>query len=796
LVGSDDTESPEIACLLPVRNAAHLLPGYLESAAQFADAVVALDDGSTDDTRVVLQAHPLVRTVLTNRQRDTYLGWHDGGNRNRLLAAAGELQPRWIFWLDADERLDPSDAAALRDFVKVALPGCVYGLRVFRMDADERYDPDYELVYRLFRYKRGQQLPHNRIDFTPVPNDIPARAWINTTLRIKHYGDIGAAGRDARLAKYRETDPEGRYAYYYEQFKPSTLGPYPRWYERDPKEPVIALGDQDRGGASPGTPLPRRGPAPKAQKLVCLLAARNCEADVAEWLDSVRGFADAVVALDDGSTDGTAAALAADGLVDVVLRNPVRAGFGGWDDAANRNQLLQAAAALEPDWIMSLDADERMTPDDAAALRRFVETEAHPGFGYGMPVMRMIGDRLHYDREENFGFRLFRYEPGQRFPDERLHLVPIPVSIPPKRWVLTSIRIQHLGSLTDELRSARRAKYAEADPNHEWEPDYSYTVERPGPLLTWLPRRPDEPLIADQDENDVALELALADLDLEGPVLTVVVLADAVAPDSTAALLDRLRSEGDTCSFPIEILVVASGPGAGEGVNGATVVEVAPGTPIGAAMNAAMRAARGDYALFVDGDTEVSDGAFEALVAAHDEGFAMVAGTVRNRMASTPGWAAYFLDQASSLPGGSEGELTVAPARCSFARDALLAAGGFDEAAATDVEARAAARLLRDGHRATRRSVVTFGQPTGDGSAGALLRRQFDAGRALGDEGFGAGGRRWRLARGSVRARGDLDAAFRRAVPLVVGGTVALWAGAGYERARGAAERLGARLRG
>jgi hypothetical protein len=77
-----------------------------------------------------------------------------------------------------------------------------------------------------------------------------------------------------------------------------------------------------------------------------------------------------------------------------------------------------------------------------------------------------------------------------------------------------------------------------------------------------------------------------------------------------------------------------------------------------------------------------------------------------------------------------------------------------------------------------------------------LLRRQFDAGRALGDEGFGAGGRRWRLARGSVRARGDLDAAFRRAVPLVVGGTVALWAGAGYERARGAAERLGARLRG
>jgi len=45
--------------------------------------------------------------------------------------------------------------------------------------------------------------------------------------------------------------------------------------------------------------------------LVCLLPARNGESDLPDYFTSVRRFADAVVALDDGSTDGTAALLKA-----------------------------------------------------------------------------------------------------------------------------------------------------------------------------------------------------------------------------------------------------------------------------------------------------------------------------------------------------------------------------------------------------------------------------------------------------------------------------------------------------
>src|SRR5262245_44885511 len=107
----------ELVCLLPARNAADDLTGWLESVERFAAAVIALDDGSTDGTGEILAKHPLVRRLLTNPVRHSYHGWDDGANRTRLLSAAAELSPDWILWLDADERIAPDDAMALRRFL-------------------------------------------------------------------------------------------------------------------------------------------------------------------------------------------------------------------------------------------------------------------------------------------------------------------------------------------------------------------------------------------------------------------------------------------------------------------------------------------------------------------------------------------------------------------------------------------------------------------------------------------------------------------------------------------------------
>src|SRR5215213_4777922 len=181
--------------------------------------------------------------------------------------------------------------------------------------------------------------------------------------------------------------------------------------------------------------------------LVCLLPARNCEDDLNGFFTSARRFADAIVALDDGSTDGTRSALAAEPLVKALLTNPPRPSYEGWNDSANRNRLLKAAGDLSPDWIISVDADERLEEDDAVALRELIQTQAQARFAYALRVFRMVEDLRHYDLDRPWVGRLFAFEPGQTFGDSLLHFRAVPTSIPSERLIKTTIRIQHLAGI-------------------------------------------------------------------------------------------------------------------------------------------------------------------------------------------------------------------------------------------------------------------------------------------------------------------------------------------------------------
>jgi len=246
---------------------------------------------------------------------------------------------------------------------------------------------------------------------------------------------------------------------------------------------------------SKGAATARRG-KPRTANVVCLVPVRNAAADLPEFLASVAPIADAVVALDDGSTDDTRRLLESSPLVRLVLENPVRTGYDAWDDGRNRALLLDAAAALEPDWILSLDVDERVPEGDAHALRAFIDTDAVPGLAFGFQHFRMWGQTA-YDPDYCWVYRLFAYRPGLAFPQRRLHFNPIPTSIPRAAWVRTTIRLQHFGAASEEARRARLEKYQEADPDGVYRIDFS-GMDRPpaGELLEWEPRPPDLPVLA------------------------------------------------------------------------------------------------------------------------------------------------------------------------------------------------------------------------------------------------------------------------------------------------------------
>lgn len=231
-----------------------------------------------------------------------------------------------------------------------------------------------------------------------------------------------------------------------------------------------------------------------------MLPVRNAEASIGGWIASVEQFADAVVALDDGSTDETANRLLEYPLVREVLRNPVRDSYAGWDDAGNRQKLVDAVDVVAPTpqsrvWIVQLDADERISSDDATALRAFLLRDADPACAYLLRCYRMIDDEFHFDRRENWAGRVFAYQRGTRLPTNALHFVPLPVAISSAQYRRTTIRIQHFGNATEKLRAARFDKYTEADPDRQHQKSYDHLLDPPSKPRPWLGRAPHLPLL-------------------------------------------------------------------------------------------------------------------------------------------------------------------------------------------------------------------------------------------------------------------------------------------------------------
>ncbi len=782
---------PTITCLLPARNAAAELDGWLESVARFADSVIALDDGSTDDTAERLGAHPLVRRLLRNPERPTYEGWDDAANRQRLLDAAIEDGADWVVYLDADERIDADDAQALRAFVDAdALPGCAYGFLLHREWGSDRVAMPPSWVYRMFAPEPGQRLGGESLHFNPIPDSISPGARVRTTLRLRHL-DSPARLRE-RTAKYAEVDPGAD-----PDFGTPAL-------QHEPDGEVVPWGPRPSGlgvlAPWEGTTVPAAAGA-EGPTITCLLPARNAAAELDGWLESVARFADSVIALDDGSTDDTAERLGAHPLVRRLLRNPERPTYEGWDDAANRQRLLDAAIEDGADWVVYLDADERIDADDAQALRAFATDEAEPGHAYGFRVFRMSEDGSSYDRAALWAYRMFAPEEGQSLPQPRLHLVPVPVSIDRGLWERTTIRIQHFAGATAERRSSRFAKYREADPAHEHQREYASLLEPRVAERAWQPRPAGLPALA--DPLGVGSPIDLEALDLDAPALSAIVISRNDERTIARSVASVMAQEVDE---RFEVIVVTSGADrTAEIVRDrypeAILVELARPALPGAARNAGLARARGDYVSFPGSHVELVPGSLAARLRAHRQGHPIVTGSALNGTRTHAGWAAYFLDHSSSLPGRPSGELAGPPARCSYERELLVEVGGFPEGLRAGEDTIVNNELWMRGHRAYRAADVSFIHHSPSRTPWRLLRHHFGRGRAHGRMMVSASAGRPlprrqapALAAGYARARArqtsrrvsmwadpELAARYRRARPLVLLGVVAAAAGTCFE---------------
>jgi glycosyltransferase involved in cell wall biosynthesis len=115
--------------------------------------------------------------------------------------------------------------------------------------------------------------------------------------------------------------------------------------------------------------------------LSIVIVAKNEARNIADCVRSAR-FADEVVVVDSGSTDGTPELARAEGA-----RVIVTADWPGYGPQVNR-----AIDASTGDWFFSLDADERITPALAAEIRAAIASGAHDG--YKVPRLSMYCGRF------------------------------------------------------------------------------------------------------------------------------------------------------------------------------------------------------------------------------------------------------------------------------------------------------------------------------------------------------------------------------------------------------------------
>lgn len=462
-------------------------------------------------------------------------------------------------------------------------------------------------------------------------------------------------------------------------------------------------------------------------RVVCLLPARNCAEDLPGFFESVSGLADAVVALDDGSTDQTREMLEAEPLVEALLANPRRSGYRGWDDAENRNRLLLAAKDLEPEWILFVDADERIASEDRGAFKQLVARRPERPRAYLFRVCLLTDEeRGLYSPGPWFG-RLFTYSPEQRLEAVRLHGVPLPTSIPRDRWYKTTVRLRHLAAMTEERRARRYRKYEEVDPQRFFQGSYEH-LRAPRPVRRWTPRPPELPALLNGTYARPQPTPA------DEPLLSAVIISRDDGPLIEPTVASAMAQQ---CPFPFEVIVVVSGSGgAGEIVRRrypqARVVELdRPALP-GEARNAGLSVARGRYVAFTGSHVVIEADSFANLVRAHERGYAMVTGTMLNGTLTPAGWATYFLDNAGVLPSRPAGALKGPPIRCSYLRQALFFVGGFPEDMRAGEDTVINLLLFGLGYGAFRAPDFVLRHHSRCATVGVLVRHHFQRGRAFG----------------------------------------------------------------
>jgi hypothetical protein len=234
------------------------------------------------------------------------------------------------------------------------------------------------------------------------------------------------------------------------------------------------------------------GPSRRRTRLLALLAVRDGMQHLPGFLRNVAPQVDGIIALDDGSSDGSAEHLERHEAVIELLRNPRERPT--WDEVGNHRALVAAALRHSAEWILCIDADERLEREFRTRAERVITRGALLGYSaFAVRLRELWGDRNQYRADGIWGrkriARLFRAREDHAFDSAALHGAKAPLQgRVGGRYPNADLTIYHLAMLRPEDREARRRRYEAADPERRWQRiGYEYLTDVRGLELRRVP---------------------------------------------------------------------------------------------------------------------------------------------------------------------------------------------------------------------------------------------------------------------------------------------------------------------
>lgn len=207
--------------LIQVYNEEEHLPDVLEHLDKICDGIILIDDSSTDDSYKLAESEKIILKVKKKRSK-----FNDLENRNILINLSSFFNNDWLFFIDADERIDLYGKSLTEEFIQHGQDAYCFQLvhlwdntESYRTDIPDDNDcinfPGVMRRWRAFRNKGRYEIHSDRALHFPASPLIPSTITALPVL-VRHYGNLTEAQRKIKHQTYINQDiPERKERYSY-----------------------------------------------------------------------------------------------------------------------------------------------------------------------------------------------------------------------------------------------------------------------------------------------------------------------------------------------------------------------------------------------------------------------------------------------------------------------------------------------------------------------------------------------------------------------------------------------------